>query len=164
MATSPEARPFTAFNFSVEIRVPFMGKGALCSAAFQECDGLEMNSEIKTVREGGNNTRQIKMLGPVTYGALTLKRGMTDTFDLWEWFDALQHATPSQMRKQMRANVDVVMLPANPRGKETVRFILSNCLPTKLKAPALNGKEGGIAIEEMQLAYESMRLKAPGKG
>ncbi len=163
MATTPAARPFTAFNFSVEIRVPFMGKGVLCSAAFQECDGLEMNTEIKTVREGGNNTRQIKLLGPVTYGTLTLKRGMTNSFDLWEWFDALQHANPSQMRKKMRGNVDVVMLPPD-HTKETVRFILSNCLPTKLKAPALNAKEGGIAIEEMQLAYESLQLKAPGKG
>ena len=35
-------------------------------------------------------------------------------------------------------------------------------MPTKLKAPALNAKDGMVAIEEFQLAYESLRLVKPG--
>src|SRR5262249_21990389 len=42
------------------------------------------------------------------------------------------------------------------------RFILKRCLPVKVKAPSLNAKDGMIAIEELQLAYESMKLKRPG--
>ena len=45
---------------------------------------------------------------------------------------------------------------------EMVRFILKKCLLTKLKAPALNAKDGMVAIEELQLTYESMTLKRPG--
>jgi len=37
------------------------------------------------------------------------------------------------------------------------RFILSRCLPIKLKAPTLNAREGSVAVEEMQLAYETFR-------
>ena len=37
-----------------------------------------MTMEVKTIREGGNNGRQIRLAGPVGYGTLTLKRGMTD--------------------------------------------------------------------------------------
>jgi hypothetical protein len=33
-------------------------------------------------------------------------------------------------------------------------------VPIKLKAPALNAKDGGVAIEELQLAYESLTLKS----
>jgi hypothetical protein len=40
-------------------------------------------------------------------------------------------------------------------------FQLTGCLPVKLKAPALNAKEGLVAIEEIQIAYESLTLKAP---
>ena len=68
--------PFTTFNFSVEINVPGIAT-KVCSAAFSDCDGLEMNMEVKTIREGGNNGRQIRLAGPVNYGQLTLKRGMT---------------------------------------------------------------------------------------
>ncbi|HXA86058.1 MAG TPA: phage tail protein, partial [Candidatus Dormibacteraeota bacterium] len=55
MATFP-VYPFTAFNFSVEINVPFLGP-TLCNAAFAECDGLDMTMDVKSIREGGNNTR-----------------------------------------------------------------------------------------------------------
>ena len=44
--------------------------------------------EVKTIREGGVNDRQIRLTGPATYGQLTLKRGMTDgSFELWNWFE-----------------------------------------------------------------------------
>ena len=161
MATFP-AYPFTAFNFSVEINVPFLGP-TLCNAAFAECDGLEMTMDVKSIREGGNNTRQIKLVGAVNYGQLTLKRGMTNNFDLWDWFDAQQHASPTQLRKDLRGDVDVVMLAADHK-KELVRFILKKCLLTKLKAPALNAKDGMVAVEEMQISYESMTLKRPAGG
>src|SRR6516225_9274556 len=80
--------PFTAFNFAVEIEVPGVSP-KVCSAAFSECDGLEMSMEVKTIREGGNNGRQPRLAGPLTFGQVTLKRGMTATFDLWDWFTAV---------------------------------------------------------------------------
>ena len=146
-------RPFVAFNFSIEIN-----KGAepaaLCGAAFSECDGLEMTMEVKTIREGGNNGSQIRLTGPSAYGQLTLKRGMTDSFDLWTWFsDTL--ADPG-----LRAEVEVVILAADGQT-ERARFHATRCVPVKLKAPALNAKDGVIAIEELQLAYESLRLVPP---
>ncbi len=161
MATFP-VYPFTAFNFSVEINVPYLGP-TLCNAAFAECDGLDMTMDVKSIREGGNNTRQIKLVGAVNYGQLTLKRGMTNNFDLWDWFDAQQHGSPAQLRSDLRGDVDVVMLAADHK-KELVRFILKKCLLTKLKAPALNAKDGMVAVEEMQITYESMTLKRPAGG
>ncbi|HLK69151.1 MAG TPA: phage tail protein [Bryobacteraceae bacterium] len=166
---SSAIRPFTAFNFGVEIIVPFLGTGALFGGSFAECDGLDMTMDVKTVREGGNNDHQIRMVGAVNYGMLTLKRGMTDSFDLWDWFDAVQHANPSQLRTQLRAKVDVVIFPSdhkktNNKRVELVRFHLEKCLLTKLKAPALNAKDGGVAIEELQISYESMTLLRPNGG
>jgi hypothetical protein len=60
----------------------------------------------------------------------------------------------------LRADVDVVVLAADHQ-RELVRFILKKCLLTKLKAPTLTAKDGGIAIEEMQMSFESMTLKRP---
>lgn len=146
--------PFTAFNFAVEIEVPGVSP-KVCSAAFSECDGLEMTQEVKTIREGGNNGKQIRLPGPAAYGTLTLKRGMTASFDLWDWF------TASLNDPSLRANAEVVLL-AQPDGKsERARFVLARCLPAKLKAPPLNGATGAVAIEEFQLVYESLTLKPP---
>jgi phage tail-like protein len=146
-------RPFIAFNFAVEINVPGVST-RICSAAFSDCDGLEMSMDVKTIREGGNNGRQIRLTGPTNAGVLVLKRGMTNSFDLWDWMARIQ-TQPS-----LRADAEVVMFAADGRS-ERARFILSRCLPAKIKAPAFSAKDGGVAIEEFQLAYESLSLKRP---
>ena len=147
------AYPFTAFNFAVEINRGQEG-AALVNAAFAECDGLEMTMDVKTIREGGSNDRQIRLNGPVSYGTLSLKRGMTDNFDLWKWFKDTV-ADPG-----LRADVEVVILAADG-ATERARFALTRCLPAKIKAPALNAKDGQIAVEELQVAYETLTLKEP---
>ena len=143
--------PFTAFNFAVEIRLPGQA-GTLCSAAFSECDGLEMTMDVKTIREGGNNGKQLRLAGPVGFGNLTLKRGMTASFDLWDWFSGVMN------NARLRAEITVVIFAADGQT-ERARFVLSRCLPSTLKAPPLNAKDGLIAIEEMQIAYETLALK-----
>jgi phage tail-like protein len=148
--------PFSTFNFQVEINLEG-DPDTLCSAAFSECSGLDMTMEPKTIKEGGNNNQTIHLVGPVRYGQLTLKRGMTSTFDLWDWFERV--VAPGG--GNVRANCVVVMLA--PDGKtEQVHFELSNCLPVKMSAPSLNAKDGQLAIEEVQIVYERLRLRPPG--
>ena len=145
--------PFTAFNFSVEISK--VGDAALlCSAAFAECDGLEMTMDVKTIREGGNNGRQIRLTGPLTFGQVTMKRGMTSNLELWDWFNLML------TDQSLRADAEVVIFAADGET-ERARFQLSRCVPVKLKSPPLNAKDGAVAIEELQIAYEKLTLKKP---
>lgn len=153
---------FTAFNFAVEIQLPGVDgvSKPLCKGSFSECDGLEVSFDIKTIREGGNNSRQIRLAGPVTLGTLSLKRGMTPGFDLWTWVKSVQQ------NPALRAEAVVVMFDAD-RSKQpdiVARFVLSRCLPVKIKAPALNAKDGLIAVEELQVAYESLELDLSNAG
>lgn len=153
--------PFTAFNFAVEIEVPGVST-KVCNASFAECDGLEMTRDVKTIREGGNNSAQIRFTGPLAFGQVTLKRGMTASFDLWDWFDSLQEPGNGKLR----ATAQVIIFGADGAANERARFVLERCIPTKLKAPALNAKDGMVAIEELQMVYETLRLvkpKAPAK-
>lgn len=161
MAADRVVDPFIAFNFRVEIKVPGVAE-RLCEALFSECDGLEMNAEHKTIREGGNNGEQVRLPGPLTLGTLTLKRGMTETFDLWNWFDAVALGGARALREDLRPDAEVVLL-APDRSRDAARFTLRRCLPLKLRAPALNAVSGLMAIEEFQLAYESLSLR-PGEG
>lgn len=152
----PTAHPFTAFNFLVEVQVTGM-TGQLAKAAFSECDGLEMSMEAKTIREGGRNSGPVHMVGPVGYAQLTLKRGMTANVDLWRWFERVN----ARGNGGVRGTAEVVMLAADA-STEQLRFRLGGCLPVKIKASALNAKDGQIAIEEMSVAYESLELISGG--
>lgn len=152
--------PFTTFNFRIAIQVLGTTRLPLCAGEFSECDGMEVSLEPKTFREGGNNLRPIHLVGPVSYGQLTLKRGMTHDFGLWEWFEAVQAPGGSGVRAAGRISI----MPANPKTKDPeVAFQINGCLPVKLKMPGLNAKDGGIAVEELQVAYESLtRVKQGG--
>ena len=149
----PGTRPFTTFRFLVEMKVEGVAD-KVCGATFSEVDGLEMTMEPKTIREGGNNTTMVHFVGPVSYGQLTLKRGMTPNFDLWKWFSRVN----SPGYRGVRSRVELVVVSSDGT-KEDARFIADGCLPIKLKAPAMNAKEGQVAIEEMQIAYQTLTLR-----
>ena len=148
-------RPFTTFNFRVELQYDDNGGEPICDAEFSECGGLEISLAPKTIREGGNNRRPIHLVGPVSYGQLTLKRGMTTNFGLWEWFERVQ-ATDGH---GVRVSGEVAM-KAPDGSTDQARFALTGCLPVKLKVPDLAAKDGAIAIEEMQIAYECLTRRA----
>lgn len=161
----PEANmsPYTAFRFQVELTLatPTPGiSGMVCRGAFAECDGLEMTMEPKMVREGGRNQEQRHLIGPISYGQLTLKRGMTDNRDLWNWFSAA-----GQTGRNSTAEGKVII--ADATGNPSITFTLTECLPVKLRGPALNAKDGQVAIEEMQLVYSTLSIagaNAAGSG
>jgi phage tail-like protein len=149
--------PFTTFNFHVQLTITDASSlgisSPLCDSEFSECDGLEMTMEPKVVREGGNNTEYIRLVGPVTYGNLTLKRGMTSNQDLWKWFTTAAGNTGRGTR------ASGVILMCDAAGKPKVRYLLFDCLPIKIKGAAMNAKDGILAIEEMQLAYKSFTVE-----
>jgi hypothetical protein len=57
-----------------------------------------------------------------------------------------------------RASCEVQVLGSDRKRADAV-FALTGCLPVKLRAPVLNAKDGAVAIEEMQIAYETLTLK-----
>jgi phage tail-like protein len=113
-----------------------------------------MTMDVKTIKEGGANARAIRVNGAIAYSNLTLKRGMTDNFGLWTWFE------DSIEDPRLRADAEVVLL--GPDGSERARFQLSRCVPIKMKAPTLSSTGTAVAIEELQLAYEQLKF-VPGK-
>jgi phage tail-like protein len=157
----PHGVPFTTFNFKVLLSFPNslsqvgaalnVDEMTVCRGEFSDCDGLEMTMAPKTIREGGNNGRMIHLSGPVSYGQLSLKRGMTENTALWRWFEM------SQRKLDLRADGKILMLAPDRRAKQA-RFSITGCMPVKIKAPSLSAKDGLIAIEEMQIAYETLTL------
>ena len=73
-----EKDPYAVFDFVVEIDSTLVG-------GFSEVAGLQADTEIEEIREGGINNYVHKLAKLTKYPNLTLKRGITDAQDLWQW-------------------------------------------------------------------------------
>ena len=151
MSTDDHGDLLTAFSFRVEIWLPGVAS-PLCDAAFASCDGLEMRFDVHTLKDGGSPGVQRLFSAPAAPGRVTMRRGMTSSFDLWEWCSAVARD------RGPRAECRVVVIGADG-GSERARFILRGCLPVRLRGPSLDARTGAVAIEELELACESLLLE-----
>src|SRR5262249_37813970 len=129
----------------------------LCEAAFSECDGLEMTMEPRTVESASVTDRQQRLIGPVKYGQITLKRGMTSNLQLWQWF-----ARGTRPGSVLTAHGEITMWDSN--GTPAVKFTLEGCLPVKVRAPSLRAADGPVAVEELGLVCQKLTVDVPGGG
>ncbi len=149
--------PVHVFRFQVDFREQFIdgntggGKVVLCSGAFAEVSGLESSMEPKVIKEGGRNWGAIQRAGKTTFSTLILKRGMTSTRDLWNWYEYVGTGKYAH-------RLDVVITLFDTSGQSVLAWQLSNALPVKFKAADLNAKGTDVAIEELHLAHEGLSL------
>src|SRR6476660_1632134 len=71
--------PAAEFRFYVEV-------DGLVEGAFIECSGLRAEREVIKVNEGGANYYTNHLPGRVTYGDITLRKGVMFSIPLWDWF------------------------------------------------------------------------------
>jgi len=130
----------------------------LGTGAFQECSGLEIEQDIQDYLEGGRNAAIVKRVGRARYQNIVLKRGMfygddgVANRDLWLWMQQ----TLAGRRPVSRYDGWVDVFSVN---NETVaRWEFDRGLPARIRGPELNAKTGEIAIEELHIAHEGLRL------
>lgn len=150
--------PLHVFRFRVEFaedRVDDSGSWEpveLCSGAFAECSGLEATMEPKVINEGGRNYGPAQRAGPVTFSTVILKRGITTTDHLWQWFQLVS----AESGYAHRLSVTITLL--DPAGEPQLEWMLDKAMPTKFKSPELNAKGSEIGIEELHLVHEGLWL------
>lgn len=107
--------------------------------------------EPKVIKVGGSNYGAVQRAGQVSFATVVLKRGMSETRDLWNWFQKVAaggYASRMQVEIEMRDQAD----------QTVVRWLLRRALPVKFKAADLNAKGNEIGIEELHLAHEGLVL------
>jgi phage tail-like protein len=134
----------------------------LGDGGFQECSGLEIQLDVQEYLEGGRNDGVIRRVGRAKYQNLVLKRGMLSPegqlkSDLWTWVQGVA----SGVRPVARYDGIVEVLSGAPDRTVVARWVFDRGLPARVVGPSLNAKTGEIAIEELHIAHEGLRL-APG--
>jgi len=129
----------------------------LADGAFQECTGLDIELDVQELAEGGRNDGVIRRVGRAKYQPVVLKRGMfysdgAVNRDLWTWLQEVA----SGIRPVRR--YDGVIAVMSTGDTVVARWLFERGLPAKIAGPQLNAKTGEIAIEELHIAHEGLRL------
>ena len=152
-----------AFRFAVLLTLsgPGAGTAPLGDGGFAECSGLELEADVKEYQEGGFNDGVVRRVGRVKLQPLVLKRGMIvpnggeyADYSFWDWLTRMVNGTLPVWRCDGHVRVSD---PANTRV--VAHWSFTRGLPLKVTGPALNGKTGEIAIEELHIAHEGLRLE-----
>jgi phage tail-like protein len=134
--------PYKAFNFLVEI-------DGIAHAVFSEVTGLESETAVIEYRAGGENVVR-KLPGLTKFGNITLKRGITQDAELWNWRKSIVDGNID------RRNGSIVLLDDN--RSPVVRWNFHNAWVCKWEGPALSAKSNEVAIETMEIAHEGLEL------
>jgi phage tail-like protein len=131
---------------------------ALGDGAFQECTGLEINLDVQEYYEGGRNASVVRRVGRAKYSNVVLRRGMfygdsgSVNTDLWLWLQGVANGE----RPVTRYDGTIFVMSVGETVAATWTF--DRGLPAKIRGPELNAKTGEVAIEELTIAHEGLRL------
>ena len=162
-----------AFNFRVTLRRSGGGRPSarpdalpelLGDGGFQECSGLEVEMDAHELKEGGRNDGVVRLVGRGKYASIVLKRGMFHppegkvSSDLWRWIQSVLGGTRPVVRYD--GTVEVLDSRGERAGRTLATWTFTRALPQKVRGPELNAATGTIAIEELVLVHEGLRLEA----
>jgi len=153
------------FQITLSRHNPGIGPATLGDGGFSECSGLELEADVKEYLEGGRNDAVVRRVGRVKLVPLVLKRGMflppagsgtpTGTADgaLWTWLTAMVGGVLPVPRYDGQIEIK------DRHGERVLAlWTFDEALPSKVTGPTLNAKTGEIAIEELHLVHQGLRL------
>jgi phage tail-like protein len=135
--------PYRNYNFKLE--------AGAAEAHFTECSGMGIKVDAIEYREAGNNQVVRKLPGQVHYSEVTLRYGLTDSKQLWDWLMA------SANGRVDRRNVSIVMLAADGTDATPgLHWNLNQAWPSEWRGAKLDALGREAAIETLTLVYETL--------
>jgi len=138
-----ETDPLVSFHFAIEIQGQVTGY-------FTECSGLGSETEViehKVVDPQGREFIQ-KLPGRMKWQDISLKRGITQQMDIWQWRKQVEDGNVEGARK----NGSIVMFDQSL--KEVARWNFERAWPTKVSGPQLQSDSNAFGIEELTITHE----------
>ena len=139
----PNRREFDhigAYNFKVEIEGVTVG-------AFTEVGGLEVVAEVLETSDG-NDLLVRKRPGRTTYTNIVLRRGFTNTDELWNW---LKKVIDGQVERRSGS-----IVICDDVGDEIMRYNFFEAWPCRWKTNLLSARHRGTLIEEIEIVTEKI--------
>ena len=138
---------------------PLSGSGggeAPVDGAFSECIGLEATMEPRVIQVGGHNLGALQRVGPVTFGTVVLKRGVSEGGRLIRWF---ARVTAGDYGYRCNVRIRLKAPSENGEPRTVLTYKLERALPVKFKAADFSARSTEIGIEELHLVHEGLTLE-----
>ena len=136
-----DSDPYGAFRFRVEIL-------GLQVGGFTEVSGLEREVQVEDFREGGVNDHTHKLATVTKYPNLTLRRGLADAVELWQWH---QDVVNGRIQKRQ---INVVLI--DTAGQDRWRWVFERAYPVKWSGASLNATTNGVFVESVEFAHDGV--------
>jgi phage tail-like protein len=146
--TGQRVDPFPTFKYYVEIG------GLITEAAFTECSGLEMATEVLEYAEGGLNEYVHKLPGRTKVSNVTLKKGFATSNELYKWYKEMETKLRKGEKFDLR-QVTISLYTTAEQGKQ-MRWTLREAFPVKWVGPAFKTDEAAVAIESLEFAHHGI--------
>jgi phage tail-like protein len=139
------AYPMTAFHFLVDWGGTQLG--------FSEVTGLNIEVQPIEYRDGlSPEYSMIKMPGIKKYGNVTLKRGVFKADnEFYNWYNQIK------LNKPERRDITISLL--DEEHNPVMVWKLVNAWPTKITSPDLKANGNEVAIEQLEIAHEGVRIE-----
>jgi phage tail-like protein len=133
---------YSTYRFWVEIK-------GITEAAFSECSGLSVESDIFEWEEGGLNEYRRRLPGRAKFQNLVLKRGIAQP-DLWEWYYGVITGT-----KVQRQECSIILV--GYAGMSEARWDIVGALPIKWIGPTFKTGANEAAVETVELVHHGFK-------
>jgi phage tail-like protein len=157
------ANPVGGWNFTLSLLDSASAAGTVISltmgsrpaqSGFSECVGLEATMAVEDYREGGRNDTILHFPGRVSWAPLRLRRGVVADNSLLAWLSSF-----AEGRGKRR---DGVVTLLNDVAQPVRAWRFQRGLPTKWSGPVLDAAKTAVAIEELEIQHEGIRLEGGG--
>lgn len=121
-------------------------------AGFSEVTGFEISIDTIEYREGDDPTTPYKLPGLSKYSNITLKHGVTDDMELYNW---IKDCVEGNVERKV-----VTIIALGEDGSPLATWEIVEAWPVKYTAPDFNATGSEVAIESMELAHEGLKRTA----
>jgi phage tail-like protein len=135
--------PLRNFRFRLEI-------DGITQANFSDVAIGETTTDAIDYREGNEPSHVRKLSGLTKYGTITLKWGVTDSLELYNWHKQIVGGQIQTNRKQ------VAIVVQDEAGADKARFVVTDAWPSKYDPSDLSGKGNEVFIELLELVNEGI--------
>ncbi len=133
-----ENERFSSYYFTVEI-------DGIQTDRFFSCEGLEVETSVYEIENGGLNTTTHKFKGRTRSPNLILKKGINSNNELINWFQSNHDG------KFEKKTLSVILMDNS--GVEMKRWNFLKAFPCRWKVQTLDIQDNTFPIEIIEIAY-----------
>jgi phage tail-like protein len=122
---------------------------------FMEVSGLEVEMEMETFVEGGQNRFTWELPKRTRYSDLTLKRGLFTGSAIYEW-------CKNAMENFLFLPLNITISLLNDQHLPIQSWYVVNAIPKKWSVSGFNAQENSIVVESLTLNYQYFNVIGNG--